>query len=129
MGHITLRRSEWVLSVYFVYVAVLARILPVKEPVPAVTLWLNFTILAVYGLAAYADSLRRRRFLGAVRDWYPTVLIVLAYREMGWLASASHNYSLEHTWVVWDKFFLHNLGVKALIESAGPVLPSVLEIS
>jgi len=118
-----------VLIVYFVYVAVLARILPVKQEVPAVTLWLNLTILAVYVLVAYADSLRKRRFLGAVRDWYPTALILLAYREMGWLAPATHSYRLERTWVAWDKFFLNDLGVKALIESAGPVFPSLLEVS
>jgi len=118
-----------VLIVYFVYVAVLARILPVKQEVPTVTLWLNLTILAVYVLVAYADSLRKRRFLGAVRDWYPTALILLAYREMGWLAPATHSYRLERTWVAWDKFFLNDLGVKALIESAGPVFPSLLEVS
>ena len=125
----TLRRSEWVIVVYFAYVAVLARLLPVKEAVPTVTLWLNLTIIAGYGLVAYADSLRRRRFLGAVRDWYPTALILLAYREMGWLAPSSHSHGLERTWVVWDKYFLNNLGVKALIESTGPVLPSLLEAS
>jgi membrane-associated phospholipid phosphatase len=124
-----LRRSEWVIVVYFAYVAVLARILPAKEPVPTVTLWLNLAIIAVYALVAYADSLRRRRFLGALRDWYPMALILLAYREMGWLAPSSHSYSLERTWVAWDKFFLRDMGVKALIESAGPVLPSLLEIS
>jgi membrane-associated phospholipid phosphatase len=64
-----------------------------------------------------------------VRDWYPTALLLLAYREIGWLAPAGHNYALERTWVVWDKFFLNDLGVKALIESAGPVFPALLEIS
>jgi membrane-associated phospholipid phosphatase len=129
VGPIALRLSEWTLIVYFVYVAVLARILPVKSPVPTVTLWLNLTIIAGYFLLAYADSLRRRRFLGIVRDWYPTVLLMLAYREMGWLALSTHSFELERTWVLWDKLFLNDLGVKALIESAGPVIPSLLELS
>ncbi len=129
MAHITLRRSEWVLIAYFAYVAVLARILPVKDPVPSLTLWLNLTIIGGYALLAYADSLRNRRFLGGLRDWYPTTLLLLAYREMGWLAPASHNHNLERTWESWDKFFLNDLGVKALIESTGPVLPSLLEVS
>jgi membrane-associated phospholipid phosphatase len=129
VGHVTLRRSEWALIAYFAYVAVLARILPVKQPVPAVTLWLNLSIAAGYVLAAYADSLRRRRLLGALRDWYPAALILLAYREMGWLAPAGHDSRLERTWVAWDKFLLNDLGVKALIESAGTVFPALLEAS
>ena len=48
---------------------------------------------------------------------------------MGWLAPARHTFALEQTWVVWDKFFLNDLGVKGLIESLGPVFPALLEIS
>jgi membrane-associated phospholipid phosphatase len=125
----TLRRSEWTLIAYFVYVASLARILPAREPIPTVTLWLNLTIIAGYLLLAYADSLRRQRLLGVVRDWYPALLLLLAYREMGWLAPATHSFELERTWVQWDKYFLNGLGVKAMIEAAGPVVPSLLELS
>jgi len=124
-----LRRSEWTLVVYFVYVTVMAHVLPVKPAVPAVTLWLNLAIIAGSLFLAYADSLRRRLLLDVLRDWYPTALLLLAYSEIGWLAPAGHSYSLERTWVVWDKFFLNGLGVKALIESAGPVFPALLEIS
>lgn len=124
-----LRRSEWVFVVYFSYAAVLAQILPVKPPIPFVTLALNATIIAGYFLLGYADSLRRRPFLGIVRDWYPLPLIIMAYREMGWFAPAHHTYELEHAWIVWDKFFLNSLGARAVIEGLGPLLPSVLEIS
>ncbi|MFB3776552.1 MAG: phosphatase PAP2 family protein [Bryobacteraceae bacterium] len=129
MGSIAIRRSEWVLIAYFAYVAALARVLPAKDPIPTVTLWLNATILAAYFLVAYADSLRRRPLLGVLRDWYPMPLIMLAYREMGWLAPATHSYGLERVWVRWDKFFLNDLGVKTMIEAVDPVVPSLLEIS
>ncbi|MCC7174123.1 MAG: phosphatase PAP2 family protein [Bryobacterales bacterium] len=124
-----LRRTEWALIVYFAYVSVMARILPVKAPVPGLILRLNLAIAGGYFLLAYADSLRRGRFLGSLRDWYPTALLLLAYREIGWLAPAGHNYALERTWVRWDKVVLNEWGVKALIEFAGPLLPAVLEIS
>ncbi len=129
MARLALRRTEWVLVAYFSYVAILARLLPVKPPVPTVTLALTLMIIGGYGLLAYADSLRRRRLLGVIRDWFPTPLLILGYREMGWFAPAEHTFELERTWVVWDKFFLNSMGVKALIESLGPVLPSLLEIS
>ncbi len=125
----TLRRSEWVVVSYFTYTAVLAQVLPLKPPIPAVTLALNAAIIATYFLLGYADSLRRRPFLGAVRDWYPFPLVLLAYREMGWFAPAGHTFELEHAWIVWDKLFLNEWGVRALIESLGPVVPSILEIS
>jgi membrane-associated phospholipid phosphatase len=123
------RRTEWVLVAYFSYVAILARLLPVKPPVPTVTLALTLMIIGGYGLLAYADSLRRGRLLGVIRDWFPTPLLILGYREMGWFAPAEHTFELERTWVVWDKFFLNSMGAKALIESLGPLLPSLLEIS
>ncbi len=123
-----LRRCEWVIAAYYLYVAVLAFLLPAGVRARWAILPLNVAILGGYVLLAYADSLRRGRFLGAIRDWYPTSLLLLAYREMGWLAPADHSYELERTWVTWDKLFLNGLGVKAAIEFLGPVLPSVLEI-
>jgi membrane-associated phospholipid phosphatase len=123
------RRSEWVLVVYFIYTAVLAQLLPLRQPVPVLTFTLNLTIIAGYALLAYADSLRRRRFLSIVRDWLPLPLVLMAYREMGWFAPSRHTYELERAWVAWDKFLLSDLGARAAIESLGPVLPSVLEIA
>lgn len=114
---------------YFGYVTVLAHVLPVKPPIPALTLWLNLSVTAGFFLLAYADSLRKRPFLSMVRDWYPASLLLLAYREMGWLAPATHTHALERAWVVWDKYLLNDLGLKAMIEFAGPLLPAILEIS
>lgn len=123
------RRSEWALIAYFLYVILLARILPAAAPAPNLILALNLAILAGYVLLAQADSLRRRRPLSVIRDWFPLPLLLLAYREMGWLAPVRHTYQLERTWVQWDKFLLNTLGVKALIECLGPVVPSLLDIS
>jgi membrane-associated phospholipid phosphatase len=124
-----LRETERVLIGYFAYTAALAQFLPVKESVARVTLLLNVTIIAAYFLLAYADGLRRRRFLSVLRDWFPTPLLLLGYREMGWFAPAEHFYTLEQTWVVWDRFFLYTLGVKPLLELLGSVIPSLLEVS
>ena len=129
MGGLTLRRTEWVLAAYFLYAAIVAQVLPVQRNVALLTLGLNASVIASYVLLAHVDSLRRRRFFSIVRDWYPTPLLVLAYREMGWFAQSHHGIELEKTWVVWDKFFLNTLGVKALIECLGPVFPSLLEFS
>ena len=123
-----MRPSEYLLAAYFVYTAVLAFVLPVRPPVPAVTAVLNLTILAGFALLAYADSFRRGPLLGAIRDWFPFPLMLLAYRQMGWFAQPHLTFRLENTWVVWDRWFLA-AGARQAIESLGPVLPSILEIS
>ena len=46
--------------------------MPVRPPVRPVTLVLNLTILACYALLAYADSLRRRPFLGIFGTGFPS---------------------------------------------------------
>ena len=123
------RRSEWLLIAYFVYTAILAQRLPVPPPVAAATLGVNAAVLAGFALLAWAESLRGRRFFSIVRDWYTPPLMLLAYREMGWFAPKEHTYQLERAWVVWDRALLDEWGLRAVIESLGPLLPSVLEAS
>ena len=125
---ISLRASEWVLVAYFSYTSVLALVLPLRAPIPAVTVTLNLTILAAYALLAWAHSLRGAAFLGMIRDWFPFTLMLLAYREMGWFAQPERRHDLERLWVGWDRAVLDG-GLRAVIESLGPLLPAVIEFS
>ncbi len=65
------RRSEWILILYFGYTAVLAQFLPLRPPVPALTLFLNLLVIGGFWLIAYADSLpegqRPQGTIGGVR--------------------------------------------------------------
>jgi len=124
-----LRTSEWLLAGYFVYTAVLAQMAAPPPPLPLVTLGVNAAVLAGFGVLAWAESLRGRRFFSILRDWYAPPLMLLAYREMGWFAPGEHTYELEHAWVLWDRFLLNQWGLRAAIEALGPLLPSVLEAS
>lgn len=128
-ARIRLRRSEWLLIAYFCYTAVLASILPLRPPVPALTVFMNAIVIAGFGILATAESLRGSVSFSMARDWYPAPLMLLAYREMGWFAPAHHTYELEHGWVVWDRMLLNDWGVRAVIEALGPVLPALLEVS
>jgi membrane-associated phospholipid phosphatase len=124
-----MRRSEWVLAAYYTYAAVMSVVLPVRRPVPAITIALNLALIAGLAFLAYAHSLWRREFLGVLRDWFPIPLMLLAYREMGWFAPAHHSYALEQSWEAWDKLALNRWGIRSAIEALGPVLPSILEIA
>jgi membrane-associated phospholipid phosphatase len=48
---------------------------------------------------------------------------------MGWLASRTHAYSLERSWIAIDRLVLRTWHVHDAIEWLGPVGPSILEIS
>jgi len=61
------------------------------------------------------------------RDWLPYPLGLVCYREAGWLASALHPYDLERRWIAWDRLVLDSWHGRALIESLGPVIPTLLE--
>lgn len=124
-----MRRSECVLVAYFIYTSILALILPLRAPIPALTVVLNLTILAAYALLIYAHGLRARPLLGMTRDWFPLVLALLAYREMGWFQPAAHSYKLERIWIEWDRILLRGWALHSIIERFAPVLPAVLEIA
>jgi len=124
-----LRRSEWVIIVYFTYTAILPFFLEVRPPVRRITVAVNAAVILGLLLAVYAYQLRNNRLFSYVRDWYPAPLMILAYREMGWFAPPYHTYQLEQSWVVWDRMLLNQWGLKALIELSGPVLPGLLELS
>jgi len=124
-----LRRSEWILIAYFTYTVVLAQFLRVHPSIPRLVFVLNLTVITGFVLLAYADSLRSRRFLSAIRDWYPYPLMLLAYREMGWLAPLERTYELERAWVVWDRMLLNAWGLREAIEFFGPLLPAILELA
>ncbi len=125
---ISLRASERVLAAYFAYTSVLAFVLRLRAPIPAVTVSLNLTVLAAYALLAWAHSLRGAAFLGVMRDWFPFPLMLLAYREMGWFAQPERRRDLERLWAAWDRAALEG-GLRAAVEAFGPVLPAVLELS
>lgn len=124
-----MRRSEWVLATYLIYNSLLALTLPVRPRVPAVTVTLNAAVLACYLLLIAAHRLRGNRLLGVLRDLLPLPLMLLGYREMGWFAPSYHDYRWEQIWVVWDRVLLREWGLKAAVESLGPVLPALLELS
>jgi membrane-associated phospholipid phosphatase len=119
-----MRLSEWVLAAYFAYVTILSAVLPVQPGVGLRTIVVNGFVLCLY-----AVLLRFRRKLVAehLRNWIPLALMLLAYKEMGWLAPAQHDHHLENSWIVWDRLLLRRWRLRTIIESAGPLLPSVLE--
>jgi membrane-associated phospholipid phosphatase len=123
------RRSELFFIAYFLYVMGIAAVRPIAEPVKMLIFSLNPALILWFCLFAWAHKDRGFTILDHVRDWYPVPLILLAFREMGWMALPHASTAFEDYWVVWDRRLLYDWGLKAAIESLGPLLPNLLELS
>jgi membrane-associated phospholipid phosphatase len=125
---VVVRRSEWVILGFLVYAVALAFLLPVTPYVRHLVTLLNVGVLAAYPALIFADRTRKTVALSVARDALSLALIILAYREMGWFAQPHPHHALEASWITWDRVVLRG-GAAAVIESIGPVIPSILEIS
>ncbi len=121
-----MRVSEWIVAVFFAWTTALALVLPISGQMRARVLVANFLVVVLY---AFVARIRHYPWVDITRDWIPQALMILAYKQMGWFAPATHTNQLEHGWIVWDRLLLDQLGGRALIEIAGPVLPFFLELS
>ena len=116
------------LVVYFGYVAIVSLFFPL-------TTGLKFPAFLVAGAVTVVvigvARLERKRFaqvFSMVRDWLPLPLTLLAYREMNWFTRSHVGHALENAWIGWDRWFLHERGVQAALESGGWLAPGYLEL-
>jgi membrane-associated phospholipid phosphatase len=117
------------LSAYFLYVMAVALFRPIESGILTLILTLNTALILWFCLFAWANRERGFLMLDYVRDWYPLPLILLAFREMGWLALPHTSRDFENYWIIWDRKLLNDWGFRALIESVGTAIPNLLELS
>ncbi len=110
-----LRRSEWFILAYFSYVAIAGTFFGIYRP------WI---LLAAIAAAIFLLARGKKKIY---RDLMPLAYTLAAYREMNWFAPKIHDHHLEHSWIVWDRWLLDDLHLRAAIEWAGVVMPSYLE--
>jgi hypothetical protein len=123
-----MRLSERILALYFSYVTALSLVLSVRPEVRTRTLVVNAAVLWLYAVLLRSSRMRESLIANHLRNWIPLALMLLAYKEMGWLAPATHSHRLEQSWIAWDRVLLYDWRLKELIESAGSLLPSALEL-
>jgi membrane-associated phospholipid phosphatase len=119
-----MRVSEWVIAAFFSWTTVLALSLDIASHMRTRALLANAAVLLAYIVLLRVQQLE---WVQTVRDWLPQALMILAYKQMGWFAPETHTSYFENQWIVWDRILLGDMHGRALIESLGPVLPSVLE--
>lgn len=121
-----LRPGEWVQVGFFLYVAIVAAFFPLRPPVRLWPPLLPLIVGLTFAILARASS-HPASFIA--RDWLALAFTLLAYREMDWFTPDRHLYTLEQSWIVWDRKLLYDYGLQRLLESAGAAIPVLLEWS
>jgi membrane-associated phospholipid phosphatase len=123
-----LRSAEWLLVIYFGYVAAIAPHFPLQPQ----TAWRPFLMVllvcAIFLALAYGELREHAELFSIVRDWASVALLISAYREMDWFSSLPRNFDLQLRWVQWDRTILYRWGVQRAIEASGWLAPVILEI-
>ena len=125
---LSLRSAEWLLVIYFGYVAAIAPRFPLQEQLVWRPFLLEVLVCALFFALAYGESREHATVFSMLRDWASVAVLLLAYREMDWFSSLPRNFDLELRWVAWDRTILYQWGVLRAIESLGALGPMFLEL-
>jgi membrane-associated phospholipid phosphatase len=71
----------------------------------------------------------RSKFLAAVRDWFPAVLILVAYRESGLFLTPDPTHRLDYLFIRWDRVLLESPLVLSVLTLLSPWLQRYLEFA
>jgi len=85
--------------------------------------------LTVATTVALSRNSRQARWLAATRDWLPSLLILVAYRESGLLLEPDPSHHLDYVFIQWDRLLLKNAAVQAALYAGAPWLQHYLEFA
>jgi membrane-associated phospholipid phosphatase len=123
-----LRTPEYILAIYLSYTSILALALHLDPRQRSAVLTANLCVGLAYTILLLVRGWWGGLWNSVARDWAPLAVVILCYKQMGWFAQAQQAHTMERNWVAWDRLLLHEWGLKAAVESLGPVLPTVLEL-
>ena len=119
-----LRPSEWLLVIYFLVAGMRAGLQG------------HYSIAALDGcvplLFAALEACERslsRAWTAIARDWVAMPLLLIAYWNVDFVTRSRWNPAFGQRWIGIDRLLLNDWHGRALIESLGSFLPSVLELS
>jgi membrane-associated phospholipid phosphatase len=124
---VRLRSAEWLLVIYFGYIAAIAPRFPLARPLVWRPFLVEVLVCVVFLALSYGESHEHAKIFSIIRDWVSVALILVAYREMDWFSALPRNFDLELRWVEWDRTILYHWGLRSAIESLGTLVPFYLE--
>jgi membrane-associated phospholipid phosphatase len=125
---VKLRSAEWLLVIYFGYVAAISLRFSLGPSINWRPFLLDVLVGALFLALAHGEAGAHAKIFSILRDWVPVALILVAYREMDWFSASPRNLPLELGWVHWDRSMLYQGGLQRMIESLGLVGPLYLEL-
>jgi membrane-associated phospholipid phosphatase len=125
---LSLRSAEWLLVIYFGYVAAIAPRFPLEQQIVWRPFLVEVLVCVLFLALAYGETREHAKLFSMMRDWVPVALILLAYREMDWFSSMPRSFDLELRWVEWDRTILYQWGLRRMVESLGALGPLYLEL-
>jgi membrane-associated phospholipid phosphatase len=121
-----LRRSEWTVGAFFLYIAFLCVWRNQGPPLESTAAFLILPLLVA--VARAGDRLRHPAW-SIVRDWFPALLLLVAYWSVDWVPRRPPNHGLEQLLIAWDRILLRDWGMGTGAEQLGLLVPSVLELA
>ncbi|HTC88351.1 MAG TPA: phosphatase PAP2 family protein [Bryobacteraceae bacterium] len=123
-----LRSAEWLLVIYFGYVAAIAARFRLGQSFVWRPLLAELLVCALFLALAYGEAHEHAELFSIMRDWVPVALLLVAYHEMDWFSSLPRNFDLELRWVQWDRSLFYPWGLQRALESLGALGPLCLEL-
>jgi len=123
-----LRSSEWLLILYFSYVAMISRVFFLPPAMAWRPFAVDLLVALLFAALAYGEEHEYQRAFSFARDWLPVALVLVAYQEMDWFAFLPHDHHLEFHWIEWDRWVLYRVGLQRAVEALGWIGPAFLEL-
>ena len=122
-----LRVAEKVVLGFLAYAPILSLIQPLSLRERLLLGGLN--LIAAGVIIVLASCPNPSPWTGALRDWFPAALILLAYRESGLLLRPDPSHHLDQLFIRWDRMLFESACGKTLLRVAAPWLQRYLELS
>jgi membrane-associated phospholipid phosphatase len=122
-----LRSAEWLLVIYFGYVAAIAPRFPLLPGLVWRPFLMEILVCTLFLALSYGELHEHVKLFSIVRDWTSVTLILFAYREMDWFSRIARNFALELRWEQWDRALLYQGGLARVIQAFGMLGPLYLE--
>jgi membrane-associated phospholipid phosphatase len=122
-----LSMAELIAVVFFVYVALAACIFHLGARDLGIIIVLDAVTLST--LMALRRNRERAPWLAGAANFFPALLLLVAYRESALLLTPDPAHRLDHVFIQWDRALLQSRFVHAVLQAGAPWLEHYLELA
>jgi membrane-associated phospholipid phosphatase len=124
-----LRVAEKVVLGFLAYAVMASLAFPLSLRERVILVVLNLLAAgAILALGRFGQE-PRSKFLVALRDWFPAVLILVAYRESGLFLTPDPTHRLDYLFIRWDRVLLESPLLLSVLALLSPWLQRYLELA